>query len=152
MSQISKLYPDLWANYPDESAERVKQSIGGHVNAAWITNTCTIRLSRAFNAAGDPIPGPTAARAYDMNVVSGDDKKWYAYRVREFHKYMRAKYGPPFVVKGTGGIPPAILNKQGVIEFVVAFSDATGHFDVWNGSQCKYEEFFARADSINLWC
>ncbi|MGO9601008.1 MAG: type VI secretion system amidase effector protein Tae4 [Isosphaeraceae bacterium] len=151
MSRISQLFQRLWDNYPLGTAEQVKQGIGGHVNAAWITNTCTIRLSRAFNYSGEEIPDPAAAKVIGMNVVSGADKKWYAYRVSEFHKYMQSKYGMPLTVQGNGTIPASILSKKGVIEFVVAFSDATGHFDVWNGAKCKYEEFFARAKTINLW-
>jgi hypothetical protein len=151
MSRISQILQSLWDNYPPGTAEHVKQTIGGHVNAGWITNTCTIGLSRAFNYSGDEIRGPAAAKTFGMNVVSGADKKWYAYRVSEFHKYMVLKYGLPMVVPGNGAIPASILNRNGVIEFIVTFSDATGHFDVWDGSKCKHEEFFSRATTVNLW-
>jgi hypothetical protein len=125
-------------------------------------NTCVVRLSKAFNASGEPIPGPTEAKNYNMEVVSGRDKQlvdgryqkqWYAYRVREFHQYMISKYGQPKVsVKGTGTIPSETKGKKGVIEFVVDnFSDATGHFDIWDGSECKYKCYFDRANSIHLW-
>ena len=92
MSRQMPSFQKMWDNYPDErDSTKVKKLIGGRVDASWITNTCTIRLSRAFNYAGDPIEKGLAG----LNAVSGADGKWYAFRVREMEKYLRAKYGAP---------------------------------------------------------
>ena len=77
----------LWANYPtDHDPEAVKRMIGGRVNLPWLTNTCTIRLSYAFNRAGSPIP----KRHPSLSTVEGGDGHWYAFRVREFKRYLAA--------------------------------------------------------------
>ena len=145
-------WQSLWANYPRGSAAEVKKLIGGNVNVDWIQNTCTIRMSRAFNYASDPIP----AKYPGLNVVSGADKKWYAYRVAEFRKYLEAKYGMASIdVKKSGvmGVPKdSFKGNSGIICFRVSiWSDATGHFDVWNGVNCRYEEYFAQSDEAWLW-
>jgi hypothetical protein len=77
-----------WKTYPRDKPEHVKKTIGSAVNAAWIENTCTIRLSFAFNAAGHPIPkGPASP-----HVISGADGHWYAYE--EF--FAEAREVPPW--------------------------------------------------------
>ncbi len=154
----------LWDNYPNGTSPDVSKSIGGKVEINNFSNTCVVRTSRAFNAnAADLIPGPTEAAKYGMSVVSGSDKKWYAYRVSEFHKYMVSKYGNPVSSKGDGtnNPPTAILGKKGVIEFEFKFGDpsdpqnnGTGHFDIWDGKACKENCYFERVDNtknIYLW-
>lgn len=41
----------------DESSEDCRQRIGGQVDNPQLANTCTLRISEAFNYAGQPIPG-----------------------------------------------------------------------------------------------
>jgi len=164
-----KLQPfaSLWPKYPGGEAAEAKARIGGAVNAAWITNTCTIRISRAFNLAGDPIPKNfrlTDGSGKPMAVVSGADKSWHAIRVKEFNQYMRKTYGPPTLShqftdasgKPTDGgdIPESFLKKSGVIMFEVKiWSDATGHFDLWDGDRemCGHECYYNKARSVHLW-
>jgi hypothetical protein len=134
----------LWNKYPHGSPEFVKQMIGGKVNAAWIVNTCTIRMSYTFNHAGLLIPRGFAG----LNVVSGGDGLNYAYRVAEFRQWMVAAVGKP-AVKGARS---AVEGKKGVIMFDVrGWSDATGHFDLWNGGKCAHEEYFDKASQVWLW-
>lgn len=130
---------------------KVKKLIGGRVDASWITNTCTIRLSRAFNYAGDPIEKGLAG----LNAVSGADGKWYAFRVREMEKYLRTVYGAP-QIEVTENDPKklraAVSGHRGVIQFnVLGWSDATGHMDIWDGSRVRFSEYFAQAQGVNLW-
>ena len=49
----------MWDAYPNPggSAAEAKRTIGGKVDVEWITNTCVVRVSRSFNASGNPIPG-----------------------------------------------------------------------------------------------
>ena len=51
----------------------------GAVDAAWITNTCTIRMSRSFNYSGAKIPGNYPG----LTTVKGKDGLRYAFRVAE---------------------------------------------------------------------
>lgn len=135
----------LWAQYPNGSAEEVKALIGGNVNADWITNTCTIRVSRALNYSGFLIPGTIPG----LTTVKGADNKRYAFRVSEFRRYMRAVLGPPDI---TGIKPEDFAGKKGLIAFeVTGWSDATGHFDLWDGSKPAHAEYFAKASKVQLW-
>lgn len=45
------------------------------------------------------------------------------------------------------------MGKKGVIAFVVkGWDDATGHFDIWDGSSCKYKcDYFKQAERVDLW-
>lgn len=146
----------LSANYPKESADQVKKRIGGHVNSNWVSNTCAIRLSRAFNYAGVPIPRNFPG----LHVVSGSDRRWYAYRMQELKKWVTAMFGAPGLIrtKGNGSTitRDAFAGHQGVISFDIHFTDADGHIDLWDGSDF-YEsvyaqsDYFARATQIVLW-
>ncbi|MEE9269930.1 MAG: type VI secretion system amidase effector protein Tae4 [Candidatus Krumholzibacteria bacterium] len=145
-------FQKMWKHYPDEKDPvKVKKLIGGKVNYPWITNTCTIRLSRAFNYAGDPIRKGYAG----LNAVSGADRKWYAFRVRELEKYLRAMYGDPQVEEVAGDankLRAAVKGYRGVIQFNVrGWSDATGHLDIWDGTKVRFSEYFSQADGVNLW-
>lgn len=146
----------MWDAYPNpgEGAEAAKHTIGGGADADHITNTCVLRLSRSFNASGNPIPRNSTD---EIVTVRGGDGKNYALRVREFAKYLRRKYGPPQLVHtypgGAGGeIPASFIGKQGVIMFDVdGWTDATGHLDLWNGTRCRHAAYFNRAREVSLW-
>lgn len=135
----------IWNAFPHGTAAEVKQLIGGNVNADWITNTCTIRVSRALNYAGFAIPSTVPG----LNTVRGGDRKRYAYRVAELRRYLRAVLGRPTV---SGTDPALFAGKKGIIMFEVrGWSDATGHFDLWDGEQPAYSEYFDRAHLVQLW-
>jgi hypothetical protein len=92
-----------------------------------------------------------------LNTVRGADKNRYAYRVSEFRRYLRAVLGPPTVSQGvdpvTGEVDPApFAGKQGIIMFEVhGWSGATGHFDLWDGTQPAHREYFDQASLVQLW-
>ncbi|MEZ4463841.1 MAG: T6SS effector amidase Tae4 family protein [bacterium] len=141
----------LWLGYPHGASTEVKARLGGKLAYDWITNTCTIRTSHAFNMAGAPIP-----KKYNgLNVIQAPTGLYYAYRVAEFLRYMLAEYGAPdHVEEGEAGTITAakFAGQQGVICFEVAsWSDATGHFDLWNGTQTVHGEYFDRAHKVSLW-
>lgn len=147
-----KNFQRMWAEYPGGTSDEVKKRIGGAVDADWITNTCVVRVSRSFNYAGFPIPVQHPGFA----TLKGKDGKRYGIRVREFKTYLRAIHGDPAVshaYNGEGGPPPeSISGKQGIICFDVSgWSDATGHFDLWDGKQCAGHGYFERASKVHLW-
>ena len=147
------VYPD-YMNYPDPQV--VKELIGGNVNATWITNTCAIRMSRAFNYSGHPVPEGYPG----LKTVRGGDDMRYAFRVREMRKWLDASLvKPAFDIKkpaGTHFNKATIANIIGVIAFDIAFSDATGHLDLWDGSIISSENHMSRnyydsATRITIW-
>lgn len=138
----------LKQHFPALKADAVKKLIGGNVDADYITNCCTIRLSRALNGAGAPIPKSFPG----MTTVKGGDGKRYALRVKEFRVYMRQTYGPPTLTARGGPVAESFRGVSGVIMFDVrVWSDATGHFDLWDGSTCAYEGHWAEAFEVQLW-
>jgi hypothetical protein len=141
-------FQSMWDNYPpDEEPEPVKKRIGGKVNAGWIENTCTIRLSHAFNYSGHAIPNNHPS----LHTVSGADGMFYAYRVREMRAYMEATFGGPKLHVAGPEAFLAVTNKRGVIMFDVRWRDATGHFDIWNGKQARHHAYFAEARKVLMW-
>lgn len=146
-------FDDLWTNYPNGEAEEVKALIGGNVNADWITNTCTIRLSRALNYSGFAVPRTVPG----LSTVRGGDSKRYAFRVAEFRRYLRATLGKPAIevtalAPGAGVDRSAFIGQRGVIVFeVTGWSDATGHVDLWDGTMPAHAEYFAMASKVQLW-
>jgi hypothetical protein len=131
-------FNSLWTNYPNGEAAEVKSLIGGAINLAWVTNTCVIRLCYALNRCGFHIHD-----GMGMHTARGGDGYRYGYRVSEFKTFMENNFGP--ASKFTGG-------GQGIICFDVSvWSDATGHFDLWDGTQCKHQGYFDVANSVHLW-
>ncbi|MFT3771840.1 MAG: T6SS effector amidase Tae4 family protein [Minicystis sp.] len=142
----------MWHEYPDGTAEEVKARIGGAVDADWVTNTCVIRVSRSFNYAGFPLP----VKYPGFTTLKGADGLRYGLRVREFKAYLRAEYGPPqvsYTYPGQSGeVPAVIMGRRGILCFDVSgWSDATGHFNLWNGERCINHGYFDRASAVHLW-
>jgi hypothetical protein len=138
---ILPAFSSLWAKYPNGESGTVKRLIGGNVNLPWVTNTCVIRISRALNYAGSPIPGNIPS----LSTIKGGDGKRYAYRVREFHNFMISRVRAPDFTDNVAG-------HKGIIMFKVScWADATGHFDLWDGSQCAHHGYFDVADAVYLW-
>ena len=126
------------------------------MNARWITNTYAIRLSRALNYTGILVP----ANVHHLLTVKGGDKKRYALRVREMRQWLEHTLGKPtFDAKKTKGTPfdkTPISSMKGIIAFDIAFSEATGHLDLWNATQFSSEliaskDYWTAATRISLW-
>jgi Type VI secretion system (T6SS), amidase effector protein 4 len=145
-------YPDYRTN-PDSAA--VKKNIGGHVDEAWLTNTCAIRMSRGLNYSGVLVPANFAGLA----TVAGGDKKRYAFRVAEMRPWLRHEFGKPDFEQtkksGTDFDKSALTDQKGIIAFDIHFSDATGHLDAWDGTVFSHEyaakDYWTRATRISLW-
>jgi len=154
---MSISFSNLLSSYPqDDDPEAVKKLIGGKVNASWITNTCAIRLSRALNYSGSPLP----AHFTGMEVISGADKKHYAFRMQELKTWIASRFGPPTIDKPkpqTATIDRSSFAKhKGIIAFDIHFADASGHIDLWDGATFTHEhaagkDYFALATRVSLW-
>jgi hypothetical protein len=153
----------------------LKTLIGGAVNDVdappaqqWLGgahgDTCTLRMSRAFNYGGGLIP----AHNPHMKTAAGGDKLRYGFRSREFDAYLRFAYGAPDIeVKGPPVPRERFLGKKGVISFDIRTfgpnpdgSRALGHVDLWDGKTFFDEiagvsfpgrDFFAIASGVALW-
>jgi hypothetical protein len=145
----------LYDNYAgdEESSEVFRARIGGEVDNPQLTNTCVLRMSEAFNLAGNAIPRGRAG----LYTLKGGDKLNYAVRVAEFRKYMVSAFGQPDIVrKPPKGRPVGVASTEfpglrGVLCFQVSFSDATGHFTLWDGSRAVHGDYFNRAFQVSLW-
>jgi len=149
-------FQKLWSQYPNGEADDVKRRIGGNINADYITNTCVIRVSRAMWLSGMKITPFSLSNGKNGLLVSGQDGRAYPIRVKEFNEYMHQRYGPPTLHYGVNGdsmdIPDSFRGKTGIIMFDVrVWSDASGHFDLWNGYECKHECYFNKARNVYLW-
>ena len=147
-------YPD-YRTYPDSFV--IKQNIGGAVDAAYIGNTCAIRLSRALNYSGLPVPGSFAG----LLTVKGGDGLYYALRVAEMRKWLQS----PAVLgtsefdhrkkRGEAFDKATLAAFKGIIAFDIRFSDATGHVDIWDGrvfsSEYRVSDYWVSATRITLW-
>lgn len=156
--KLASAYPD----YKNYTATQVKELIGGNVNAEWITNTCAIRMSRALNYNGIII---SRRNSVGMNTISGGDKKWYAFRIRELRKWLNVVLpSPVFDMRKREGEyfdKSRILGVKGIIAFDIRFTSATGHFDLWNGNGItnrdgenggsENKDWYSRATRITLW-
>lgn len=156
-------FPKLKAEYLDYvnyTSQQVLDKIGGKVKVNKFTNTCAVRLSRTLNYNNLKLPGPK--KFAGLAVVSGDDKKWYAFRVREIRKWLIHKLGQPkYDYKKKAGEDfdkNDISTYKGIIGFDIQFSDATGHLDLWDGSYFTSEkkggltvDYWKSATRIWIW-
>jgi hypothetical protein len=145
----------MWNAYPAPNGEvpEVKRIIGGAIDADWLTNTCVVRLCRAMNYAGHPIPQGFPG----LSTVSGADGMRYAYRLEEFRNYLIGMYGPARFREEheppRAEVPASFKGQRGIIGFRVrGWTDATGHIDLWDGERPAHAEYFALAYSLELWC
>lgn len=147
-----RAYPDYRA-YPAASA--VKKAIGGAADADWIVNTCALRLSRGLNGSGVTVP----AHFPGLATVAGADRKRYAFRVAEVRRWLPHAIGKAdFDHTKAAGAPfdkATLAQLRGIIAFDIHFSDATGHFDSWDGTVFSHEyaaaEYWTRATRITVW-
>lgn len=152
----------LVRNYPNLlNPDSVKRLIGGHVDdtksaTPWINNTCTIRLSRDLNYSNVPIPQHSPGLA----TITGADKFNYAYRVAEMQRWMRSWFGAPDLEVAKPVSRAAFASHKGIIAFDIHWSDASGHFDLWDGATFHDEiygishaghDFFDLASRVSLW-
>ncbi|WP_158823300.1 type VI secretion system amidase effector protein Tae4 [Granulicella sp. S156] len=142
----------LRRNYPTgENPDAVRMAIGGAVaRMPPLSNTCVIRMSRALNYAGPLYEIPQNGGASPLLTYKGGDGKNYALRVAQFLHYLAQSYGRPDISKryqrGEKESITPFLGKRGIIAWHISgWSDASGHFTLWDGTQGLYtggEDYF----------
>ena len=139
-------FTDLWSNYPRGESETAKAAVGGNLDMAWVTNTCVIRVCHALILSGFEITS-----AHGLTTAKGGNGKRYGFRVAEFEKYLRAEVGAPTLTMASPKMKH-FAGMQGIIGFEVSgWSDATGHFDLWDGSSAGTSEYFSRSHEAYIW-
>jgi hypothetical protein len=157
-------YQSLVTNYPGNQytslqvRDLVKCDIENH--SPTFVNTCVIRMSRAFNYANSGSLFDIPKGYPGLLTFKGGDDLNYAIRVSEFDHYLNHHYGKPTVslTRKDGKFDmKALQNQTGIIRFEVSgWSDATGHFSLWDGGSCQYcgdHDYFAmkQTSSISFW-
>ncbi|MCL2897379.1 type VI secretion system amidase effector protein Tae4 [Brenneria tiliae] len=131
---------------PNDPIGKVKDTIGGTVkrnfeipvrDGGW-ENSCAVRMSYVLNYTGHPIP------RIGSKTVSGADRKWYFYRVKDVIEYLNNVWGNADLIINYPQLPVEQLkNKNGLILFEVSgWGDANGHATFWNGSLCSDHCYF----------
>jgi hypothetical protein len=141
----------MWQNFPDHARYPTLTvlftSIGGqlarNINVPGFGpsgNTCAVRMSRALNYGTMPISSKQVA-ALKLATLKGGDGMLYLFRVRELNTYLRATLGvtPQTVSTNFGS---AFAGLRGIVSFTIeGWSDASGHFALWDGTQFKEPAF-----------
>jgi len=156
---MGRTLPDfekMKALYPGKgyTAAKVKELIGGDVNEKDVTNTCVVRLSLPLNSLGELIP----PWSKPFRTRKGKDKRWYGLRVKEFWDYLLKVYGPPTLTMKAPFSRDKFAGIHGIIGFRVGrehFTDATGHFTLWDGNDLLYggdeHDYWQIATEAALW-
>jgi hypothetical protein len=134
------------------TALQVYQLVGGNVYANHLrepdkyNNACALRLSYALNM----FPGHEIA--YKEGVtVSGDTnndgvKEWYFLKVSAMVEYLNSTYGNCMSTTTNN-----IQGQTGIIwESTCGWGDATGHVDVWNGSNA-IDHYYPECEDLYFW-
>ena len=83
-------------------------------------------MSYALNESGSKIP------FLKGKTVSGANGDWYFYRVNDLQQYLDNLLGKPQAFSPSDW-RSGVGEQTGIVEFLNHFSDATGHFDLYNG-------------------
>lgn len=167
-------FDDMWNGYPTGLPADIATDIGGNVEksvvgggANW--STCTIRLSNAFNEAGDPIPKAHILKKSPdkrkLATLSGKEKHWYAYRVDDIQYYLEEVYGPAdgkVDIPGAGGADAVKLLPAKKVLMIFRFFDSShkpahwvSHADLWDGASMRYNPVVSKPEhskfSIKYW-
>lgn len=126
-----------WSKFRDVnvSVAKVGKKIGGkvqyNIDEKIFVNACPIRISYVLNYSGVLIP----KAGYDS--VSGADKKWYIYRVKDMMSFVTNTFGKPD--KTVASPKPADFSGSKGLLIVKGhgWSDAAGHVTLWNGAMCQ---------------
>lgn len=109
------------------------------------TNGCAIRMSYVFNQVGVTIP------YMEDKVSSGENGKWYLFRVRDLITFLQREFGTPDKTVSNPK-PSDFKQKKGILVFEVdIWDDATGHVTLWDGITCSDSCYFPQARRASFW-
>ena len=90
---------------------------------------------------------------YSGKTISGADKKWYFFRVKDLKHFLENKYGYADINHTD---KTKFINKKRIICFDISYTDASGHFTLFDGKDTlggehDTEYYFNNASKIYLW-
>lgn len=157
---MSIKFDDLKEHYPvptSDDDDRARADLYNKLGGEWpkliddpkFENTCAIRMSVAFYQSGNPIP-----KKY-REFIDKDGNTIIA-SVNGFRKFMQGEHGDPWGMSKVPGsdIEDDVPKVQGIIVYHVKWTNATGHFDLWTGSDFVGSGSFddvAKGYDIALW-
>ena len=155
---ICPMFYKIWQGYPPIDKVPSPELVASLGFGAWITNTCAIRTTLSLRNAGYK-PGEIGRTKWRANG------KRYLIRVKEIDPFLTATFGAPYIVAGPGiatgrknaegneiyDHPKAFQGKAGLIMYTNCnFDDATGHFDVWDGTNIRSHGYPDRCKTMSL--
>ncbi|PVH70433.1 hypothetical protein DL98DRAFT_577871 [Cadophora sp. DSE1049] len=165
-TQFSGVYW-TYASVPSETVQR-------RINPAWVNNTsygntCCMRLSQALKDSGYAIPADATKVPGVVTEYSALMKARYIVRVSGMLAWLPNVWGAPdwtFDKAPNTAFDktahPELTTHKGVIGFQIRWNDATGHFDLWDGTNFSHElswdgigtnptQYFNLASKILVW-
>lgn len=126
-------FSKLKAEYPRNERAQFYQSLGGEwptlVDNPNYRNTCSVRMSMALNGAGAPIPSS------EREAVAGDGRN-IILRVRTMYEYLSKVLGnQSWGLSKNPGQSVELPVRTGIVLYHADFADATGHVDLWTGTE-----------------
>jgi len=162
----------IWNGYPPHHVDTpvLLTSIG----LGWLTNSCAVRTTIGLGAAGlEPgVIGRSKWIGTKFKIDSNDmpvrtrERKRYLIRVAEVEPFLRATFGPPVIRAGAGELTnkvdeqgnavwrdnAAIFGYAGIIHYSdCGWTDATGHFDVWDGTQIRNHGYPDKCKKVEIY-
>lgn len=114
-------------------AKKIGGKVKANIDAGIFTNACPIRMSYVLNYGGVPVPKPTPGGAA---ASSGDDRKWYMFRVLDMIHFLENIFGNADVIKKNKPVRKDFAHGKGIIAITGhGWSDAVGHVTLWDGFQ-----------------
>lgn len=144
------------------TGEHVANTIGGNtkfnIDNRYFLNFCAIRMSYCLNHSGCRI-----TKNGNWEVVSGDkdsrgNRFWYIFRVKDLAMFIEYKIGKVIDDNNIIGMKRKnpkksdFINKKGILYFdMPGHSGYTGHFTLWDGSNCSDACYFEYSAEATLW-
>ncbi|TIM05502.1 T6SS effector amidase Tae4 family protein [Mesorhizobium sp.] len=153
-------FATLWSNYPTEpKRELFERVLGGGwpalVGNPNYDNTCTIRLSVAFNRCGIKVSEAFGKKDGNHKDKNGD---FIAIKVPTGEEMVTSFYGAQtWGMSREPGTPIDLKDVPawtGILVYRVAGSTANGHIDLWDKTSCRIDcySLYAKASfAIALW-
>lgn len=125
-------FPQLKASYPQADRDNFFLELGGDwpllINDDNYANTCAIRMSVALHGAGVRIPDGK------RDGITGDGRN-LIFSIGKMDRYLNELLGAPsWGLSKEPDDPVQLPARAGIILYHADFSNATGHVDLWTGS------------------
>ncbi|XP_031561922.1 uncharacterized protein LOC116297774 [Actinia tenebrosa] len=140
----------MLSNYPLYESYSTNQMIDLAGLPTWLygSNTCAMRVSYAMIKSGYTINISSGQFNWSGVRASRKGNEKYIIRVATWRRYLESKKGLADVVSTSQS---SYSGKKGIIVFQdCGFVTATGHVDLYDGSDCKGHCYFSSCNNIRL--